>query len=74
MNRQISKQQIFGVPSIETTSRIEEVDKVSGLEAAHYRCGARMRELEARFETEASKIRAEFVQECQGILEQEAAE
>jgi hypothetical protein len=72
MARQITKPS-FGVPSLETVSRIDDNDKVNGLEAARYRCTTRMRELEARFEGEASKIRSEFVAECGEIL-QEAAE
>jgi hypothetical protein len=72
MNRQITKPS-FGVPSLETVSRIDDSDKVNGLEAARYRCAARMRELEIQFEAKASEIRAEFVQECSSILA-EAAE
>jgi hypothetical protein len=72
MNRQVTKQ-IFGVPSIETTGRVDDSDKVAGLEAARYRCTARMRELEIMFEAKASEIRSEFVAECSAILA-EAAE
>jgi hypothetical protein len=34
MNKQITKQ-IFGVPSLATTTRIDDHDKTSSLEAAH---------------------------------------
>jgi hypothetical protein len=67
MNKAITKPS-FGVPSLETVARIDDSDKMAGLEAARYRCAARMRELEVRFENEASKIRAEFVQECSSVL------
>jgi hypothetical protein len=73
INKQITKQ-LFGVPSIETTSRIDDVDKVSSLEAAHYRCSARMRELEPQFEAKASEIRAAFVAEAAEIIGAEAAQ
>jgi hypothetical protein len=63
--KQIAKQ-IFGIPSLEVTERIGDSDKVSSLSAAHYRCTARMRELEGQFD-------AAFVSECAGILEQEEA-
>ena len=60
MNKQLTKQ-IFGVPSLETAGRIDDSDKVAAFEAAHYRCTARMRELEGQFEVKASEIRAAFV-------------
>jgi hypothetical protein len=46
MAKQLIKQ-IFGVPSLETASRIDDADNVAKAEAAHYRLSARMRELEA---------------------------
>jgi hypothetical protein len=67
VKNQVAKQ-IFGVPSLETAGRIEDVDKVSALEAATYPCQARMRELECQFEAKASEIRAAFVAECSGII------
>jgi hypothetical protein len=66
MNKQLTKQ-IFGVPSIQTAGRIDDSDKVSAFEAAHYRCTARMRELEQQFEVKASEIRAAFVAEVAEI-------
>ena len=72
MTMQLSKQ-LFGVPSIQTASRIDDSDKVSGLQAAHFRCSARMRELEIQFEVKAGEIRAAFVAECAEIIG-EAAE
>lgn len=71
MNKSVAKQ-IFGVPSLETASRIDDSDKVSG--AARYRCAARMRELEEQFEIKASEIRKAFVAEAAEIIGQEAAE
>jgi hypothetical protein len=72
MNKQMTKQ-IFGVPSLETAGCIDDVDKVPAFEAAHYRCSARMRELEQQFEVKASEIRAAFVAEAADIIG-EAAE
>ena len=68
----LTKSTIFGVPSIQTAGRIDDVDKVSAFEAAHYRCAARMRELESQFEAKASEIRAAFVAEASEIIGQEA--
>jgi hypothetical protein len=65
--------QIFGVPSLETVTRIDNSDKVAAFEAAHYRCAARMRELEQQFEVKASEIRAAFVAECAETVGQEEA-
>jgi hypothetical protein len=67
MSKQLSKQQIFGVPSLETASRIDDSDKVSAFQAAHFRMHSRMRELEVQFEVKASELRAAFVAECAGI-------
>lgn len=39
----LAKSTIFGVPSLETATRIDDSDKVAGLEAARYRCSARLR-------------------------------
>jgi hypothetical protein len=64
---QVAKQ-IFGVPSLETAGRIDDNDKCAAFEAAHYRCRARMTELETQFETKASEIRAAFVAECAEII------
>jgi hypothetical protein len=49
MTRKLSKQ-IFGVPSTETASRIDDSDATNAACAAHFRFTARMRELEAQFE------------------------
>jgi hypothetical protein len=68
MTKTIAKTNIFGVPSPETTGRIEDSDRVSDLAAAHYRCQARMRELECQFEAKASEIRSAFVCECAQIV------
>jgi hypothetical protein len=69
MNKQVSKAQLFGIPSIQTAARIDDSDRVSALEAAHYRCTARMAELEAQFEVKASEIRAAFIREAAEIVE-----
>jgi hypothetical protein len=62
------------MPSIQTAGRIDDSDKVSAFAAAHYRCAARMRELEEQFEVKASEIRAAFIAEAAEIIGQEAAE
>jgi hypothetical protein len=67
MSKQLSKQQIFGVPSLAVASAIDDSDKVSAFQAAHYRLGSRMRELEVQFEAKASVLRAAFVAECMQI-------
>jgi hypothetical protein len=67
MLKQLSKQQIFGVPSLAVASAIDDSDKVSAFQAAHYRLGSRMRELEVQFEAKASELRAAFVAECAEI-------
>jgi molybdopterin synthase catalytic subunit len=72
MNRQVTKPS-FGVPSLETVSRIDDSDKVAGLEAARYRMSAKMRQLEIQFEAKASELRAAFVHECGEILGHEEA-
>jgi hypothetical protein len=63
----------FGVPSLETAGRIDDSDKISAFEAAHYRCTARMRELEAQFEVNASDIRQAFIAEAAEIIGQDSA-
>jgi hypothetical protein len=51
-----------------TARAIDDSDKAAGLQAAHYRLSARMRELEAQYDAKASELRAAFVSECQEIL------
>jgi hypothetical protein len=68
MTKNVARADLFGVPSLQTAGRIDDSDKVAAFEAAHYRCTARMRELEDQFETKASEIRAAFVAECAGIM------
>jgi len=63
----LAKSQLFGVPSLETATRIDDVDKVSAFQAAHYRLSARMRELEQSFEAKASELRASFLKEIAEI-------
>jgi hypothetical protein len=58
-----SKSSLFGVPSIETARRIDDVDKTEAIFAAHYRLTARMRELETQFEAKASELRSAFLAE-----------
>ncbi len=63
MARQQLAKQLFGVPSLETVSRIADSDAVAQAEAAHYRFSTKMRGLELQYEIEASKLRSEFLQE-----------
>jgi hypothetical protein len=63
-----SKPNLFGVPSLETASRIDDSDKTAAIEAATYRLSARMHELEAQYDTKASELRASFIAECGEIL------
>jgi hypothetical protein len=66
VRNQVTKQ-IFGVPSLETSSRIDTNDQACRANAAHYRCQSRMRQLEAEFEAKASEIRSAFVAELAEI-------
>jgi hypothetical protein len=68
MTKSMTKQAIFGIPTQETASRIDDSDKTQAIASAHYRCSARMRELEIVFESKASEIRAAFVAEVTMIL------
>lgn len=68
MTKTVAKQNIFGVPSLETASRIDNEDMVSAMHAAHYRLSARMRELECQFEVKAAELRQAFIDETNRIL------
>jgi hypothetical protein len=70
----LTKSPIFGVPSRQTAGRIDDSDKVSAFEATHFRCRARMSELESQFEAKASEIRQAFVREASEIIGEEAAD
>jgi hypothetical protein len=59
---------IFGVPSLETSSRIDTNDQTCRARAAHYRMEARLRQLEAEYEAKASEIRSAFVAELAEIV------
>jgi hypothetical protein len=61
---------VFWVPSTEVLERID--DKASALQASSYRFSARMRELEAQFETKAAELRAEYLAEAEVIHQGEA--
>lgn len=60
MTKLPSTKQIFGVPSIETATRIDDSDRCTRAAAEHYRLCARMRQLESEFEEKASALRAAF--------------
>jgi hypothetical protein len=66
MAKSLSKE-IFGVPSLQTATRIDDSDKVSAFQAAHFRLCSRMRELESQFEQKASELRSAFVSEVAQI-------
>jgi hypothetical protein len=72
MTKQLTKQ-IFGMPSLETASRIDDSDATNAACAASYRFNARMRELELQFEAKASGLRAAFLAELAALREGEAA-
>jgi hypothetical protein len=63
----------FGVPSLETATRIDDSDAANAACAAHFRFATRMRELEAQFEGKASELRAAFLAELAEIREAEEA-
>jgi len=65
--------QIFGMPSCETTARIDDSDATNAACAASYRFNSRMRELEGQFEAKASELRAAFLAELAAVRESEAA-
>jgi hypothetical protein len=70
MNKHMTKQ-VFGVPSLETATRIDDSDATNAACAAHFRFTVRMRELEAHFKTKASELRANFLHELSLIHEGE---
>jgi hypothetical protein len=71
MNKHLTKQ-IFGVPSLATAEAIDDSDKCTALDAAHYRLSARMREIELQFEAKASELRQAYLAECAAIHSGEA--
>ncbi|MDQ6704025.1 MAG: hypothetical protein M3Z96_13540 [Pseudomonadota bacterium] len=73
MAKQQLSRQAFGIPSIETASRIDDSDAANAACAANYRYQARMRELEGQFEMKASELRAAFLAELAVIRSDEAA-
>jgi hypothetical protein len=72
MMKAVAKQNLFGVPSLETAGRIDNSDIVNAVNAAHYRLAARMRQLECEFEVKAAELRQAFIDETNGILNGEA--
>jgi hypothetical protein len=66
MNKHLTKQ-AFGVPSVETASRIDNSDKVSALYAAGYRYDARVREIELQFEAKVAELREAYLSEVADI-------
>jgi hypothetical protein len=67
-NSSVAKLERFGVPSLETCTRISNEDNVRALQASHYRLTARMRELELQFEEKAAELRQAFLDECAQTL------
>jgi hypothetical protein len=59
---------IFGMPSLETATRIDTHDQACRARAAHYRCEQRLRQLESEYEAKASEIRSAFVAELAEIV------
>jgi hypothetical protein len=66
MNKHLAPK-AFGVPSVETASRIDASDRVSALHAAGYRYDARVREIEAMFEAKIAELRSAYLDEVAGI-------
>jgi hypothetical protein len=66
MNKHLTKQ-AFGVPPVETASRIDNSDKVSALHAAGYRYDARVREIELQFEAKIPELREAYLDEVADI-------
>ena len=66
MNKHIAKQ-AWGVPSLETASRIDASDRVSALHAAAYRYDARVREIEQQFEAKIAELRQAYLDEVTDI-------
>jgi hypothetical protein len=66
MNKHLTKQ-AFGVPSVETASRIDASDRVSALHAAGYRYNARVREIELQFEAKIAELREAYLDEVSGL-------
>ena len=73
MNRVVSKQLAFGVPSADVLDRIANSTMVAAAQTAHYRFDSRYREVHAQYEAAVSKLRAEYLDELAAI-QQEAAE
>ncbi len=63
MSKQLTKQQIFWAPSLDTARNIGDSDTVLAIEAARHRFSASMRDLENAFDAKASELRAAFVRE-----------
>jgi hypothetical protein len=73
MKQNVAEPTTFGIPSLQTASRIDDSDATNAATAAAYRFNARMRELEAQFEQKASELRAAFLAELAALREEEAA-
>jgi hypothetical protein len=73
MARQVSKPNIFWVPSLETARKIGDEDTVTSIESARYRFTASMADLERCYDEEASRLRAAFVAEVATLYQSEAA-
>jgi hypothetical protein len=72
MNKNLTKQ-TFGMPSVETASRIDASDRVSALHAAGYRYDSRAREIELQFEAKIAELRQAYLDEVATIQSDEAA-
>jgi hypothetical protein len=64
--REFAKQP-FGVPSIQTASRIDDSDATNAAVSAHFRFTERMRELEMQFQAKASEVRRAYLDEIEGV-------
>lgn len=63
MTKHVPATKIFGAPSLQLSTAIDDHDKTSRATAAHFRMVSRLRELEAHFTDKASEIRAAYLDE-----------
>jgi hypothetical protein len=68
MIKAVTKQGLFGVPSLSAAEAIDNSDKVTRATAAHYRLQTRMMELEGQFELKARELRSAFKDEMTEIF------
>ena len=68
MATKLTPKPAFCMPSLETVNAIENDEQVNRAQESHYRLQIKMRELEQKFEAEASKLRCTFLAEMAEIF------